>query len=113
MPVAHPGDASNTTVHPVNYAARRPTRKNQSLFASQEFRRTLIPPCLVVGATFLLLMLIFFMLPASAALRQASIILPVGLGVTGLLLLGLGVLNMILVKKELDAAKAAKPAGTA
>ena len=102
----HPGDATAATVQPVSYASRRPpAKKKQSLTGSIEFRRTLIPPCLVVGGSFLLLTAIFFMLPSTAALSHASIILPLGIGIVGLMVLGVGALNMIMVKKELDSKK--------
>lgn len=89
---------------PSNYSRKSATRarSRKSLSGSLEFRRTLIPPCLVVGTCFVGFMLFFFFQPEDAALRQIRWVVPVGMGILGFLLLGVGVLNMFLVKKELD-----------
>lgn len=75
--------------------------------ASLEYRRTLIPSCLVVGVMFPLLTIAFFLQPQTWALRHANLLIPVSIGIVGLLVLGVGVLNMLMVKKELEAQKAA------
>ncbi|GIW76542.1 MAG: hypothetical protein KatS3mg104_1605 [Phycisphaerae bacterium] len=87
-----------------NYSKKSATqaRSRKSISGSLEFRRTLIPPCLVVGTCFIGFMLFFFFQPEDAALRQVRWVVPVGMGILGFLLLGVGVLNMFLVKKELD-----------
>ncbi len=98
-------DATSSTVQPVNYASRKPVakKKKKSLTGSIEFRRTMIPPCLVVGASFIVMTGLFFLQPESSALRQARVILPIGMGILGFILLAVGAFNMLLVKKELDA----------
>lgn len=77
-------------------------RSRKSRVGSLEFRRTLIPPCLVVGTCFIGFMMFFFLQPDDAALRQVRGVVPVGIGIIGCLLLGVGVFNMLLVKNELD-----------
>jgi len=90
----------------VSYAARKAASKSKAAaYATSEFRRTMIPSCLVVGVMFPLMFVAFFLQPASAALRQTTILLPVGILVIGLLVLGVGMMNMMLVKKEIEAAQ--------
>jgi protein-S-isoprenylcysteine O-methyltransferase Ste14 len=87
----------------VSYARKPVARaKRKSKTGSIEFRRTLIPSCLVVGSMFVLLTILFFFQPADAALRQARVFVPIAIGVLGVVLLAVGVFNMLLVKKELE-----------
>jgi hypothetical protein len=91
---------------PVEYARKKiVVKKKKSFMQTLEFRQTIIPSCLVFGVTCPLLTLIFFLLPETNAIRHASLVLPLSVLVVGLLLLALGVMNMLLVKKELDAQK--------
>lgn len=95
-----PTPLTSIPAYPKHSAGKTPNRKLQT--GSLEFRRTLIPPCLVVGICFIVFMLFFFFQPEDAALRQIRWVVPAGMGIMGCLLLGIGVLNMLLVKKELD-----------
>lgn len=95
-----PTPLTSIPAYPKHSAGKTPKRKLRT--GSLEFRRTLIPPCLVVGICFIIFMLFFFFQPEDAALRQVRWVVPVGMGIMGCLLLGIGVLNMLLVKKELD-----------
>jgi hypothetical protein len=79
------------------------------MMSSLPFRQTIIPTCLVLGSAFLVLTLLFFVQPQSSAIRHASIVFPISLALVGVLLLVVGVLNMMLVKRELSGETADKP----
>ncbi len=51
---------------------------------------------------FPLLAMAFFLQPSTSALRHANLLFPVTLAVLGLAVLAVGVLNMLMVKKELE-----------
>jgi hypothetical protein len=68
--------------------------------ATLDFRRTLIPPCLVVGVGLLLCTALFYLQSPHAALRHASPLLPIGMAMIGGLVLAAGVFNMLLVRAQ-------------
>lgn len=73
--------------------------------SSIEFRRTLIPPCLVLGAMLIALAIAYWFQSPTATLRRFSTAVPVAAAIFGALLISLGVFNMLVVKNELDARK--------
>ena len=98
---AKPAAAAQSAA-PVDYAARKPVRKKPvPYFASLDFKQTIIPPCLCVGLGFLVLTVLFFLQPATSALRMGGVLLPAGMAVVGLILLAVGVANVLIVKREL------------
>ena len=103
-----PAAAEPATV--IDYAKQKKAPARKSTVASLEFRRTLIPPCLVVGIAFPILTLLFFLQPSTSALRHANVLIPIVIALVGFAVLAVGVLNMLMVKKELDAQQAAKKA---
>lgn len=92
-------------VAPVSYARKNVKPAKQALTGTIEFRRALIPSCLVLGVLFPLLTILFFARPKTDALRAIPPYLPIAMAVIGVVLLAIGALNMVLVKNELDAKK--------
>jgi len=99
-------------VEPIEYA--KPASKKHKkvpFFATLEFRQTVIPPLLAGGGGLIVLGILYFLQPSDAALRQLGATVPLVVGLIGVVLIGMGVLNMTKVKQQLierAAEKAAK-----
>ena len=82
-------------------AARRKPPAKAGLFGSLGFRQTIIPICLTTGLLLIASVVLFYLQDPTAVLRQLSPAFPVLALVFGLILLGVGALNMILVQRQL------------
>ncbi|MBC7783022.1 MAG: hypothetical protein H7144_04210 [Burkholderiales bacterium] len=93
--------APTTTATLTSDSAPKPAMQKSAI----EFRRTLIPPCLVLGAMLIGLAITYWFQSPTAMLRRFSVGVPTAAAIFGALLIALGVFNMLVVKNELDARK--------
>ena len=87
----------------VEYAKPETRKKKVKVpyYATLDFRQTVIPPLLVVGAGLIVMCVLYFCQPSDAALRSAGVLPPLLLALFGAALLGLAGLNMTRVKAQL------------
>jgi hypothetical protein len=99
------GDAVIVPAPDPGALAHRPPRKrakSQPLYARLSFRRTLIPILLTMGVALPGCAIWWCFLDADSPLKSISISFPITLAAVGLVLLGLGVMNMLFVKHQLE-----------
>lgn len=104
--LAHVVEDADTVIAPAPDASqlarrRTTTLRKKPLIQSLKFRRTIIPPLLVVGISFLIMPIAWLMMDRDSLLRNAGAALPITLCVVGAVLLLLAILNMLSVRAEL------------